>query len=99
MTLIAADDRRGGPEDRRDLSRENPGRRAEDKARVYTRQHKVDCPFCGWWDSLVISRGSFRSEHNPMTKAFDRPRMCVRCRQVFETEEHVKQNYLKPNNI
>ena len=88
MTMIAVDDRRDGPEDRRELPREDRGRRTSDKVR--SRQHKVDCPFCGHWDSIVISSGKWRAEHNPMTGAFDRPRRCIRCGDVFETEERVK---------
>jgi hypothetical protein len=90
MTLIASDDRRDGPDDRRDLVRERVGRRLADTARAYSRQHKVDCPHCGYWDSIVVSEGKWRSGHNPDTKAFDRSRKCMACDQLFETEERVK---------
>jgi hypothetical protein len=77
-------------EDRRDLPRDDGGRRATDKPRQ--RQHKLSCPFCGFWDSLVISSGKYRQERDPDDgkNAYERPRRCLGCSRIYLTEETVK---------
>lgn len=78
---VALDDRRSGPDDRRDLPRENLGRRTEDKARKkYTRQPKVRCSHCGKQDSRVVDGWEADGE-------FIRKRICQSCGKDFHSAE------------
>ena len=72
-------DRRGAVMDRRELPR--GGRRSED--RTYERAQKIDCPYCGHFDSLV------RDGWTESGKAFLRTRQCVKCQRKYETAEFV----------
>lgn len=93
MTLIAVDDRRDGPDDRREMPREEVGRRSTDR-----RKHaKVRCPHCGCGMTSVCSDWDKRAYYDEYHCAYVRTRRCDQCRGVFETGESVigQQN----NNI
>jgi hypothetical protein len=85
---LALDDRRDGPEDRRELGRENIGRRSTDLPRE--RRPKVECPACHTFDSDVI--GGFWSQED---EVYIRPRKCRSCQNVFDTVEILRSQHKK----
>lgn len=85
MTSIAVDDRRDGPDDRRDLVREKPGRRVTDRQRMA----KWPCPHCQHRLSRVISDWDYRPNFDEDEASLTRYRRCDACRRIFWTEEKI----------
>lgn len=88
------DDRRR-IEDRRDLPREQPGRRASDRLR----QPKVDCPYCQGYDSLVVDGWPDRDAER--RQCYVRRRECQNpaCRMLFHTEEKIRDRTISRPSV
>lgn len=71
--------------DRRDLTRENPGRRAVDRERTA----KARCPICGHGMSHVISHWDYRPYYDEDIQAYVRYRQCDQCSGIYWTREAV----------
>lgn len=61
-------------------------RRAGDRRRAAS--DKLACPNCGHFQSSVLPHNMTPAEQ--LTEGYWRRRVCLRCRQVFATEESVK---------
>jgi uncharacterized protein with PIN domain len=84
-SIAEPEDRRGAPDDRRELTRERPGRRTTDRERT----PKAVCPHCRHGMSHVISDWDYRPHYDDDARAYVRYRRCDGCRGIFWTEETV----------